>query len=82
MGPEIYEDSDLHGMVHVMQESPHAPYGLVPSVTKLNVPRACSMLCEDWEPYYAEDPDLKVLLEWGIKNNIEYGTYRGMNQNE
>ena len=76
MGPEFSKDPDLHGMAHVMRESPHAPHALIASVTSVNVPPPCSILYEDWEPYYAEDPDLKVLLNWGIKKNIEYGIYR------
>ena len=40
------------------------------------MPPPCSILYEDWEPYYAEDPYLKVLLDWDIKKNIEYGIYR------
>ena len=40
------------------------------------MPPPCRILYEDWEPYYAEDPSLKVLLDWGIKKNIEYGIYR------
>ena len=76
VGPEFFEDPGLHGMAHVMRESPHAPHALIASVTSVNVPPPCSILYEDWEPYYAEDPDLKVLLDWGIKKNIEYGIYR------
>ena len=34
-----------------------------------NVPSPCSILYEDWEPHYAEDPDLTVLLDLGIKKN-------------
>ena len=73
---ELFEDSDLLGMAHVMRESPHASHALIPSVTWANVPQPCSITCKDWEPYYAEDPDLKVLLDWGITKNIEYGIYR------
>ena len=76
MGPEFFKDPDLHGMAHVMTGSPHAPHALIASVTLINVPPPCSILYEDQEPYYAEDPDLKVLLDWGIKTNIEYGIYR------
>ena len=63
-------------MAHVMRESPHAPHALIASVTSVNVPPPCSILYEDWEPYYAEDSNLKVLLDWGITKNIEYGIYR------
>ena len=63
-------------MAHVMRESPHAPNALVAAVTSVNVPPPCSILYEDWEPYYAEDRDLRFLLDWGIKKNIEYGIYR------
>ena len=76
VGPDFYEDQDLHGMAHVMRESPHVPHTLLTSVTSVNVPPSCSILNEDKEPYYADDPNLKVLLDWGIKKDIEYGTYR------
>ena len=76
VGPELFRDPDLHGMAHVMRESPHAHHALIACVTLVNVPPRCSMLYEDWEPYYTEDPNLKVLLAWGIKKNIEYGIYR------
>ena len=76
VGPQFFEDPDLHGMAHVMRESPHAPHTLIASVTPVNVPPPCSIMYEDWEPYYADDPDPKVLLDWGIKKTIEYGTYR------
>ena len=72
MGPEFLEDSDLHGMAHVIREPPHASHALIASVTSVNVLPPCSTLYEDWEPYYAEEPNLKALLDWGIKKNIEY----------
>ena len=64
-----------------MRESPHALHALIASVTSVNVPPPCSILYEDWEPYWAEDPDLKVLLDWGIKKNIELQSTGGMNHN-
>ena len=74
--PEFFKNSDLLGMAHVMGESAHAPHALIASVTSVNVPPPCSILNEDWKPYYAEDPELKLLLDSGIKKNIEYGIYR------
>ena len=65
-GPEFFEDTHLHGMAHVMRESPHAPHVLFALFTLVNV----------YPPYYAEDPKMKVLLDWGIKKNIEYAIYR------
>ena len=62
-------------MAHVMRESPHVPHALTASVTSVNVPPPCSILYEDWKLYYAEDLNLKVLLDWVIKNKIEYGIY-------
>ena len=59
-----------------MRDSPHAPHALIASVTSVNVAPPFSVLYEDWEPYYAEDPKLNVLLDWGIKESIEYGIYR------
>ena len=76
VGPEFFKDPDLHGITHVMSEYPHTPHALIASVTWVNVCPVCSILYCDLEPYYAEDPNLKVLLDWGIKKNIEYGIYR------
>ena len=76
LGPEFFADPDLHGLAHVMRESFHAPHALIPSVTSVIVPPPCSILFENWERYYAEDPDLKVLLDGCIKKSIEYGIYR------
>ena len=70
LNPEFYEDPYLHGMAHVMRESPHAPHALIASVASVNVPPPCSILYGDWEPYYTKEADLKVLLDSGIKNNI------------
>ena len=76
VSPEFFKDPDLPGMAHVMRESHHAPQGLIASVTSVNVPSPCGILYEDWEPYYAKDPDLQVVLDWGINKNIGYGSYR------
>ena len=70
VSPEFFKDADLYGMAHVMRESPHAPHALIASVTP------CSILYDDWEPYYAENPNLNVLLDRGIEKNMEYGIYR------
>ena len=75
MGPELFEDPDLHALAHVMRESPHAPPALIASVTSVKVPLPCGILYEDWEPYYAEDPDLRVLVDLNIKKHTEYGIY-------
>ena len=74
--PDFLEDPDLHSMAHEMRESLDARHTLIVAVTLVNVPPPCSILYEDWEPYYTEDPDLKDLLHWGIEKNVEYGTYR------
>ena len=66
----------MDGMAHGMRESPRPPLALIASVTSVNVPPPCSNVYEDWEPYYAEDPNLKVLLDWVTKKNIEHGIYR------
>ena len=70
--PEFFEDPNLHGMAHLMCRSPHVLHALIIAVTSVNVPPLCSILYVTWEPYYVEDPDLKVLLDWGIKKHIEY----------
>ena len=44
VGPEFFKDPDLHGMVHVMRESPHAPNALIASSPSVNVPPPCSIL--------------------------------------
>ena len=75
MGAELFDDPDLHGMAHVMRESPHAPPALIASVTLVKVPPPCGILYEDWEPYYAENSDLKVLVDLGIRKHIDYGIY-------
>ena len=63
MGRQFFKDPDVHGLAHVVRESPQAPHALIASVTSVNVPPPCSILYEECEPYYAEDPNLKVLLD-------------------
>ena len=53
LGPEFFEDPDLHGMAHVMRESLHVPHALIASVTSVSLPTPCSILYENWRPYYA-----------------------------
>jgi transposase InsO family protein len=75
VGPDS-EDPDPYGLPTWVRESEHTPEALLAAVTSVNVPPACNILYEDWEPYYNADPKLKVLFDWGIKKRIEYGTYR------
>ena len=47
VGIKFLKDPDLHGMAHVMTDSPHAPHALIAAVTSVNVAPQCSILYED-----------------------------------
>ena len=62
-------------MCGLLLESAETPHALIRSLTAVNMPPACNILHEDWEPYYEAHPHLGILFDGGIKKTAEYGNY-------